>query len=510
MTRELKGVGGVGSAWPALKPQVKEALAGVVPAPKATGHSGFDEFQVADLGAISLPGAASAPTQVRMAQDLLKMNSQAPTAEAAAAVIASTPGLALSLKAFEGRYETAVDWAKSSVAQQAFRDYLVNGDPPLDSTDRNRPQSTTIAGLGTFFLHTLALANDYAKDIGYAGVTFLEGSASMEGEPQFLLSVDNNLEPELMTLDRKVPIEQALNQRRFVRPTVVPPSGVLDVTTDFTVNNAHTANHLSFLAYNEPEVVRAQLSAWGYDTSTFSWVQDRDTDSQGFVVADRQGNVYLTLRGTESGTDMRTDANALLIAAAWASHIHDGFAGAIESLWPQISEGIAKAQQTAGKDGQLFITGHSLGGAMAELAALRLALQPGAVDPSKVQVYTLGAPRIGDEAVARQYNALLPTTYRMVNQDPGLTVSHQDPVPNVPPHAIGFRHVGNLVRVGKQGLEVVTRTQGPAEVDPGVDVPDSGKGRDDTEGQRGLFRLPFHSSAEYLERTGRELRKSLH
>lgn len=63
---------------------------------------------------------------------------------------------------------------------------------------------------------------------------------------------------------------------------------------------------------------------------------------------------------------------------------------------------------------QTFIacSGHSLGGAMAVLAAYDIAeLQPWA----SLQVYTVGAPRPGNRGFARQYNAKVPHTWHVIN-----------------------------------------------------------------------------------------------
>lgn len=56
--------------------------------------------------------------------------------------------------------------------------------------------------------------------------------------------------------------------------------------------------------------------------------------------------------------------------------------------------------------------GHSLGGVMAVLAAYDIAdLQPWA----SLQVYTVGAPRPGNRAFARQYNVKVPHTWHVIN-----------------------------------------------------------------------------------------------
>ena len=62
-----------------------------------------------------------------------------------------------------------------------------------------------------------------------------------------------------------------------------------------------------------------------------------------------------------------------------------------------------------------YITGHSLGGAMAILMAIDLALNFEDLRP-QLRIYCYGTPRVGDPTFARFYSDLVPNTYRIVNQ----------------------------------------------------------------------------------------------
>src|SRR5262249_14299388 len=72
-----------------------------------------------------------------------------------------------------------------------------------------------------------------------------------------------------------------------------------------------------------------------------------------------------------------------------------------------------------------FYTGHSLGAALATLAATRRAPQA---------VYTFGSPRVGKEAFVRSLMSI--PIYRVVDDE--------DVVTRVPPEILGFRHVGEV------------------------------------------------------------------
>ena len=76
----------------------------------------------------------------------------------------------------------------------------------------------------------------------------------------------------------------------------------------------------------------------------------------------------------------------------------------------------------------ITMTGHSLGGAIASLAALD-AIKPGGYlsnlrHPSQINLYTMGAPRVGNRVVASIVNdAGFGQVYRVVN--------YSDPVPHL-------------------------------------------------------------------------------
>jgi len=84
----------------------------------------------------------------------------------------------------------------------------------------------------------------------------------------------------------------------------------------------------------------------------------------------------------------------------------------------------------------LLVTGHSLGGAEAGLAAIDLQLIHGR--EREVHLYTYGSPRIGNEALADYANSLLKTANMRA-------VYMEDPVPTLPGHFMGFHHIGTEV-----------------------------------------------------------------
>jgi triacylglycerol lipase len=140
----------------------------------------------------------------------------------------------------------------------------------------------------------------------------------------------------------------------------------------------------------------------------------------------------LAFRGTQSVGNCLTDVETMLASRApYPGHVHAGFADAIEHVWPEVRRLLGSRCRAM----PLWITGHSLGGAMATLASLRLARERYAVRA----VYTYGSPRVGDRQFRDSYH--LPN-YRVV--------CGNDLVPHLP-FRWCFKHVGHLKLLDHEG-----------------------------------------------------------
>jgi hypothetical protein len=126
---------------------------------------------------------------------------------------------------------------------------------------------------------------------------------------------------------------------------------------------------------------------------------------------------------------------------------HDGFADAVRLVWDKVASALRTSDGVF--TNRLYITGHSLGGALAVITALRL-LRAKQIDVERTQVVTFGMPRAGTETFADVYRTvgLGRSTYRLVH---GV-----DAIPMLPPYDTfgnpevgGFRHVGNLLSCGQ-------------------------------------------------------------
>ena len=132
------------------------------------------------------------------------------------------------------------------------------------------------------------------------------------------------------------------------------------------------------------------------------------------ILVEHPNFIALAFRGTEINQvqDLITDGNIATTPSDVGGKVHTGFSKAYEAVGSQI-QAVLDNEKYANKP--LFITGHSLGGALATLATRRLVHQGGIA-----ACYTFGSPRVGNTAwVSEMRNAV----YRVVNAADFVTVT---------------------------------------------------------------------------------------
>ncbi|GFZ96910.1 lipase [Paenibacillus marchantiophytorum] len=140
----------------------------------------------------------------------------------------------------------------------------------------------------------------------------------------------------------------------------------------------------------------------------------------GFI-AESDGQIVIVFRGTHSTSDWISDSIARQIVFPYAKEgglSHKGFTDIYESARKQILAALRKLSA----DKTLYITGHSLGGALAALCAADLATNTKFKSPS---VYTFASPRVGNPTFAELFNRRTGPHYRIYNTN--------DIVPDLPP-----------------------------------------------------------------------------
>lgn len=159
-------------------------------------------------------------------------------------------------------------------------------------------------------------------------------------------------------------------------------------------------------------------------------------------ILENDHDIIIVCRGTEvhQKSDIKADLNIRRMSATQGK-IHTGFNSYVNHVWAPAVEHAQRAK-TACKN--IWITGHSLGGAMATLMAERFACAPLCQTPSAV--FTYGSPRVGNRKFINHFNALSFTHHRWVNDG--------DIVTKVP-FAPLFYHCGIMHHINAEGTVTV-------------------------------------------------------
>ena len=178
------------------------------------------------------------------------------------------------------------------------------------------------------------------------------------------------------------------------------------------------------LAYKNKKESTAAWKELGYGNHRFI-----DIDGAQVHILWNKTEMVLAFRGTEPDefSDITADLNAFPDRAQVGGWVHNGFQNELEKVWKDV---LAVLADNLGSKA-LYICGHSLGGAMATVAASRL--NPHAL-------YTYGSPRVGTRKFVQNITC---KHYRHVNNN--------DIVPKVPFAFLGYRHHGELQYINFYG-----------------------------------------------------------
>jgi len=133
----------------------------------------------------------------------------------------------------------------------------------------------------------------------------------------------------------------------------------------FSIKTAHVLAGASQAVYLDESEVEDWATDRGFNE--FMWFDTHDT--QAAVMAD-DDRCILAFRGTESIADWLTDMDVFKEPGVYG-RVHQGFQGALNDVWPEIAPVLAGLS-----DRELFVTGHSLGAALATLATAEWARGP--------------------------------------------------------------------------------------------------------------------------------------
>jgi len=169
------------------------------------------------------------------------------------------------------------------------------------------------------------------------------------------------------------------------------------------------------------------------------------TDTEVAVLYDAQVEaVFVVFRGSESSTDWIT--NVLFRQQVYpygdgnsAVKFHRGFMDAYFSVRTQLHEVVRGLSSR-----HIIVTGHSLGGALATIAALDLQYNITSQSGQDISVYSYGAPRVGNRVLVRSFRGRVPQSYRFVYG--------RDLITHLPRVWMGYAHVPQEIPLGSLAL----------------------------------------------------------
>ncbi len=214
----------------------------------------------------------------------------------------------------------------------------------------------------------------------------------------------------------------------------------------FDVTNATWLADAALLAYAPPDF------AWGqFKKASLAPGQFFAGASTQVYAAVADSYVVIAFRGTEvrDVRDFLIDAivaDADVVPSAWpgGGNVHHGFRSALDEVWvlpggAGLSDFLQRAKTGPQGPRTFWFTGHSLGAALATLAAGRYAAAN--VGDGPCGLFTFASPRVGDAAFAEAF--AVRNVCRFVNKN--------DAIPRVPPPSMGFKHVGNPWWIDQNG-----------------------------------------------------------
>jgi len=210
--------------------------------------------------------------------------------------------------------------------------------------------------------------------------------------------------------------------------------------TDLDLANAWWLMDAAFLAYSAEPVVRDTYTRLGIPDQRLRWFSGAKT-TQCYVV-EFDDWILLAFRGTqidnfwESVVDWSFDFRIALVPDGRGHQVHAGFNDAMNDVWDGVERHL-RSLQGARAARPLWITGHSLGAALATVAASRCAVPPDHLGLRAT--YTFGSPRVGDAAFARDIPGVV---FRWQN--------NSDIVTSVPLEFI-YTHAGQRVFIDNAG-----------------------------------------------------------
>ncbi|WP_082880283.1 lipase family protein [Vibrio bivalvicida] len=174
------------------------------------------------------------------------------------------------------------------------------------------------------------------------------------------------------------------------------------------------------------------------DDDRFISVFGVDNNSAQAALIEHDEYLCITFRGTNEVADWLDNINAFSTNELFGE-FHRGFYQSVEDVWPKLDSKCKALQKE--KKRPLFFAGHSLGGAMATIAAAKYIHE----DKPFTSVYTFGQPRALTRVTSQFFNVECKNRFFRFH-------NNNDIVTRVPARLMGYSHVGSYLYISEEKL----------------------------------------------------------
>lgn len=196
--------------------------------------------------------------------------------------------------------------------------------------------------------------------------------------------------------------------------------------------------HQAYVLFEEERLVLPKGFKLRYIIRALAGVEDPEAEAFGFI-AESRDDIVLAFRGTDSFKDNESDQDLYQVPYPFVRNMgktHRGFTCIYVSARDILIKELARLSTAK----RLLLGGYSLGGPLAVLAALDIAVNTGFGNPI---VYTYGSPRVGDPDFAFRFNRVVTNSIRIFNvHDVIPTLPEQAYPPPFTEEGLYYRHVG--------------------------------------------------------------------
>ena len=245
----------------------------------------------------------------------------------------------------------------------------------------------------------------------------------------------SKMPPSAIFVSEQKEFEQAKERYRNILRQLRPLAELENLPTPpvnraaYSDRMAWTMAHLAKLAYTpfeESDLGMEQLE-YALQSGWFNLMKTFNKKGTQAFIAKNDSFAVLAFRGTQPNRweDVRTDLRALKQKTV-EGKVHKGFKDAFDDIRDEIVDTL---RNSLGQDLPLYITGHSLGAALATVATQELEEE---FNDLIAACYTFGSPRVGD---GRYEKSIKAPFYRIVNTTDIVTL--------VPFFFGSFIHVGD-------------------------------------------------------------------